>query len=309
MGRARGTVVVVGSINIDLVVRVDRLPQPGETIAGGTLERHGGGKGANQAVSAARAGAEVRFVGAVGDDDLGEQALAQLGEAGIDVSAVVRLPDTSTGVAVVVVDAAGDNQVAVASGANARLDEGTVQETGAWEDTGSDGVCLLNFEIPDAPIVAAARCAHAAGMRAIVLNPAPARALPREVVELGPLLTPNAGEVAALTPAGGSEGAAVQLSEMTGQPVVVTLGAQGALMVTGHQRLRFAAPTVRSVDATGAGDAFNGVLAAALAQGSELRQAVQRAVAAGSYSVGAQGARGRLATREEIDRLVSQGRE
>lgn len=311
--RTPGTVVVVGSINVDLVLRVDRLPAPGETVTGGTFEQNGGGKGANQAVAAARAGAEVRLVGAVGDDEMGARALAELCDEGIDVTSVVRLTDAPTGLAVVVVDAEGENQIAVASGANAHLDDVTVHEILAREIMPADGVCLLNFEIPDAPIVAAARCAHAAGMRAIVLNPAPARALPSGVLELGPILTPNAGEAVALGDGddlggGGedAEAAAMQLSAMTrGQPVIVTLGANGALMVTGRQQLRrFAAPSVRAVDATGAGDAFNGAFAAALAQGYELPQAVNRAVAAGSYSVQAKGARGGMATAEEIDKLL-----
>lgn len=297
---------MVGSINVDLVLRVDRLPRPGETIADGTFERRGGGKGANQAVAAARAGAKVHFVGAVGDDDLGERALADLREEGIDVSSICRLTDAPTGVAAVVVDAAGENQIAVASGANAKLDEVTVQEKLVGQDISSDAVCLLNLEIPDAPIVAAARWAHAAGLRSTVVNPAPARPLPGEVMELGVVLTPNAGEAVALgrVPGTDPEGAAQELSSMIKGVVVVTLGAGGALMVSGRERRRFAAPSVSAVDATGAGDAFNGALAAALAQGLDLPQAVERAVAAGSCSVQAPGARGGMPTREKIDGLV-----
>lgn len=304
--------MVVGSVNIDLVLRVDRLPRPGETIVGGTFERRGGGKGANQAVAAARAGAKVHFVGAVGDDDLGERALTDLSEEGIDVSAIIRLPDSPTGVAAVVVDASGENQIAVASGANAKLDDVTVQEMLTSHDIPSDAVCLMNLEIPDAPIVAAAQWAHAAGLRAIVVNPAPARMLPEELGRLEErlVLTPNAGEAVALgggVPGDDPKGAADELSRLTKGVVVVTLGAEGALMVGGHQRRHVAAPTIRAVDATGAGDAFNGALAAGLAQGFELPQAVERAVAAGSCSAQAQGARGGMPTREEIDRLVGWG--
>lgn len=268
------------------------------------------------------------MVGAVGDDDMGERALAELREEGMDVTSVVHLSDAPTGLAVVVVDAEGENQIAVASGASAKLDDVTVRQILAREAMPADGVCLLNFEIPDAPIVAAARCAHEAGMRAIVLNPAPARALPRAILQLAPVLTPNFGEAVALgggeggpsgaeDPSGGggpsgdgpggadAESAAQQLSAMTrGGPVIVTLGAKGAVMVTGSQRRHFAAPSVRAVDATGAGDAFNGALAAALAQGFELSQAVKRAVAAGAASVQAQGARGGMATAQEIDSLL-----
>lgn len=301
-----GEVVVVGSINVDLVVRAERLPGSGETVTGGTYERNGGGKGANQAIAAARAGARVRIIAAVGEDELAERALEELRQEGIDVSGVVRVSDCATGVALIVVDGAGENQIAVASGANARLQEADVQASLAREDMSSDTVCLLSFEIPDTPVVTAARCARAAKARAIIVNPAPARALPQALTELGAVLTPNAGEAIALAgdaPDDDPEAAAAQLVGITGGAVVVTLGAGGALMVTRHERRRYAAPEVRAIDATGAGDAFNGALAAALAQRFELPEAVSRAVAAASCSVRATGARGGMPAREEIDRL------
>src|SRR4051794_32185369 len=167
-----GTVVVVGSINADLVVTVDRLPVPGETVIGGRFARHGGGKGANQAVAAARAGARVRFVGAVGDDDFGAAAIEELQREGIDVSAVRRV-GAPTGVALIAVDREGNNQIAVASGANGSVDGSAVGALTA------DDVCLLGFEVPDAAVVAGAHAAAAAGAR-VVLNPAPARAIPTE---------------------------------------------------------------------------------------------------------------------------------
>ncbi len=305
--KTSGDVVVVGSINVDLVVRVERLPGRGETVTGGSYARHGGGKGANQAVAAARAGARVHFIGAVGDDDLAEPALAELREEGIDVSGVVRASDCTTGVALIVVERDGENQIAVASGANAQLDEAAVRASIAEKDLSSDTVCLLSFEIPDAPVVAAAQCAHAAGVRETIVNPAPARPLPEALVELGPLLTPNAGEAVALStgaPGDDPEAAAQELVGITGGAVVVTLGADGALLVTRQVQRRYAAPKVQATDATGAGDAFNGALAAALAQRFELPQAVARAVAAASLSVQASGARGGMPAREEIDRLA-----
>src|SRR3954468_16694673 len=190
-----GTVLVVGSVNVDLVVTLDRLPAAGEAAIGGRFARHGGGKGANQAVAASRAGARVRFVGAVGDDDFGAAALAELEAEGVDVSAVDRLGDEPTGVALIAVDREGRNQIAGASGANGRVDGAGI---GALE---AGDVCLLGFEVPDAPVVAGARAAAEAGAR-IVLNPAPARAMPKELRGLGAIVAPNASEAEALGGAG-----------------------------------------------------------------------------------------------------------
>ncbi len=145
-------VLVVGSINVDITVSAERLPGPGETVAGGRLERAGGGKGANQAVAAARAGGNVMLVGAVGDDDLGADALAALDAEGIDIGAVRRLPDAATGVALIVVDRAGDNQIAVASGANHALDAAQVRS--ALEGLGGDGSVLVSFELTDTIVLA-----------------------------------------------------------------------------------------------------------------------------------------------------------
>src|SRR3954469_22961401 len=169
-----GTVVVVGSINADLVVTLDRLPAPGETVIGGRFARHGGGKGANQAIAAARAGARVRFVGAVGDDDFGAAAPAQLEAEGVDGSAVARLRDEPTGVALIAVDRDGRNQIAVASGANARVDAARVAAALDAQPLAAADVVLLGFEVPDAAVLAGARAAADAGATA-VLNPAPAR--------------------------------------------------------------------------------------------------------------------------------------
>jgi ribokinase len=295
-------VVAVGSINVDLVLRVEELPAAGETVTGSAFERHGGGKGANQAVAAARAGAEVLFVGAVGDDDFGEQAVRELERDGIDTSRVARLAGEATGVALVIVDAAGENMIAVASGANAALSPELVQE--ALDGVGSGAVGLLSFEVPDAALVSAAQVFGRASTRALVINPAPARELPSELLELNPILTPNASEVRALAAGAAVDDAARDLAARTGAIVVVTLGAEGALLVSGGSCERFAAPQVEAADATGAGDAFSGVLAASLAQGHELRAAVRRAVAAGACSVQAHGARGGLPSREELDRLA-----
>ena len=281
------SVLVVGSINVDITVRADRLPAPGETVAGGRLERAGGGKGANQAVAAARAGAGVSLVGAVGDDDLGADALAALRAEGIDVTAVVRLEGVATGVALIVVDGAGRNQIAVASGANHAVTAAHVRSAARR----APGCVLASFELLDEPVLAAARIAHEAGCT-LVVNPAPARSLTAALCELRPILTPNQHEAEALTGEREPEAAARALAARTGAPAVVTLGERGALIVVAARSELVAAPEVRAVDTTGAGDSFNGVLAAELARGRELPAAVVEAVAAAAGSVTRPGARG-----------------
>jgi ribokinase len=294
------TVLVVGSVNVDLVVHAERLPARGETVAGGRLERAGGGKGANQAVAAARAGAAVALVGAVGDDDLGADALAALRSEGVDVAAVRRIAGVATGVALIVVDGAGDNQIAVASGANHEVsgDDVRAAVAAALRGGGHDlrparrpGCVLTGLELLGGPVLAAARIAADAGCP-LVVNPAPARPLEPALLELRPILTPNRHEAVELTGEDGPEAAGLALAARTGAPVVVTLGEHGALVVDGDGPARVPAPAVRAVDTTGAGDAFNGALAAELARGRELRAAVEEAVAAAADSVTRPGARG-----------------
>jgi ribokinase len=282
-------VYVVGSVNLDLVVRAATLPGPGETVTGGTFERHGGGKSANQAVAAARQGAAVRMIAAVGTDDLGDEAIADLEAEGIDVSGVARVDTAATGVALIVVDDGGENQIAVASGANAELSPEAVEAALAGAAAGA--VALLGLEVPDAPVLAAARAARAAGLE-VVLNPAPARPLPAELLALSPVLTPNEPEAAALSGESDPEAAARALTARTGAPVVVTVGPQGALLADGDDVERIPAPAVDAVDTTGAGDAFNGALAAALAGGAALADAVREAVAVAAEAVRRPGARG-----------------
>ena len=280
-------VLVVGSINADLVVTGAALPRPGETVAGGSFERHGGGKGANQAVAAARSGARVRMVGAVGDDDLGEEAVALLAGEGIDVSAVARLAGTPTGVALIVVDDAGENQIAVASGANAELEASWVERALAGA---RGGVALIGFEVPDAPVLAGARAARAAGLE-LMVNPAPARTPPAALLELSPVLTPNLAEARLLAREEDAADAARALAARSGAPVVVTLGAEGALVHDGRGVERIPAPRVDAVDTTGAGDAFNGALACELAGGAALLDAVAAAVSVAAESTRGHGAR------------------
>jgi ribokinase len=286
-----GSVLVIGSINADLVVTLDRLPEAGETVTGGRFARHGGGKGANQAVAAARAGARVRFAGAVGDDDLGAAAIDELAAEGVDVGAIARLDGEPTGVALIAVDREGRNQIAVASGANARVDAALVARALAAAPLAARDVVLLGFEVPDEAVVAGARAAAEAGARAI-LNPAPARDLPEGLLDHGVLLTPNGLEAAALTGETEPAAAARALAGRANAPVIVTVGADGALLAGADGIVEIAAAEVDVVDTTGAGDAFNGVLAAGLAAGDALEDAARAAVAAASASVRRAGARG-----------------
>jgi ribokinase len=293
-----GHVVAVGAINVDLVTRAPRLPGPGETVMGERLERFGGGKGANGAVAAARLGAQVALVGAVGADDDGRRTLDDLRAEGVDVTGVAVLTDTSTGAALIVLDAAGENQIAVAAGANAAVAVGHAEDALRRLLPGA-GCVLVSAELPDEAVLAAVAAAVAAGVRC-VLNPAPARAALLRAAP-GALLTPNAGEARDLTGQDDVEAAAEALTARTGAPVVVTLGGDGALVAApGTPLRRHAARPATVVDTTGAGDAFNGALAAALAAGEDLDAAVERALVVGALAVGRAGAREGMPTAAEV---------
>lgn len=279
-----GRVVVVGAVNVDLVVRAPRLPGPGETVVGGGMRSSGGGKGANAAVAAARAGASVALIGAVGADAYGETALAELRAAGVDVSGVAVVADEPTGVALIVVDDAGENQIAVGAGANAAV--------GPVADLGDADCVLVSTEIPDAAVVAAVRAARGP----CVLNPAPVTAAVVAVLDAGPILTPNRSECRALAALLGDEDPdlvvmARRVAARTGAPLAVTLGGEGALLVLDGQVRTVPAVATTVRDTTGAGDTFNGVLAAGLASGEPFEDAVRAAVVAASRSVAHPGAR------------------
>jgi ribokinase len=287
--RTGGRLFVVGSANEDLVVTVASLPQPGQTVLAHGLAMMPGGKGANQAVAAARAGAAVVFVGSVGRDAAGERTIAALRAEGIDVSRLSVDSSVPTGVALVTVADDGENHIAVVAGANDRLSGAHV--TAALTELGmrSSDVCLISFEIGDEAVAAAATCAVQVGA-VVLVNPSPARTLVREVVQARPILLPNASEAAQLSSLTGLP-AAMWLCEMTGAPVVMTVGANGATVVDGGETYSIAPPAVDVVDTTGAGDTFAGVLAATLAQGNDLRSAVEQAIAAAAISVTSRGAR------------------
>lgn len=300
-----GWVIVVGSANIDLSVLVDRLPRPGETVIDGVLSRQGGGKGANQACAAARFGAPTRFVGAVGDDELGAEVLDGLRSFGVDVSGVAVVPGEATGLALITVDPAGENQIAVASGANGSLDGLIVTAALEAIEPPPGSVVLVGFEIPDDACLAAARWATDHDLR-LVLNPAPARPLPDGLVAAHPILTPNETEAAQLSGAADPRGAAQALAALTGAPVVVTVGADGALLFDPAHGVieQVPAPQVESIDATGAGDVLAGVLAACLASGAPVLGALSWAVTAAAVSTTGVGARGALPERAEVGILM-----
>jgi ribokinase len=289
-------VVVIGSINVDLVVTADHLPRPGETVLGGHYARHFGGKGANQAVAAARAGASVVMVGAVGADRFGDESLDALAGEGVDVSRVRRV-DQPTGVAIIAVGADGENQIVVAPGANAHVSS----EDAALAGLASDGgVLLACLEIPMTTVLAALDAATRLHLVPIV-NPAPARRLPLELLAHRPILTPNEDELLTATGAATVEEALAAFELAGAGPVVVTLGASGALLAEGPRRITLPAQAAKVVDATGAGDTFSGVLAAWLADGRSLAEAVAAATAAAGLSVSQPGARGGMPSRTAIE--------
>ncbi len=295
----RGQVLVVGSINVDLVVSVPLLPNRGETVVGGAFMKHHGGKGANQAIAARRMGAEVCFVGAVGDDDFGTEALDALQSADTDTARVSILDDVATGVALIMVDGHGENQIAVASGANGRVRSDLVERSLAEYRPSPGGAYLANLELPDDAVIAGARIAQERGMT-VLINPAPARMISGELIGLRPILVPNEHEAEALTGETDPRQAGRLLVGRTGSPVVITLGARGAVVVTADGAEMIQAPVVDVIDTTGAGDTFCGALAAEMALGSSLVEAARVAVRAASLSVTARGARTAMPTRSDL---------
>jgi ribokinase len=316
-----GRVIVVGSVNVDLVVTAPRLPGPGETVTGGQFAQHDGGKGGNQAVAAARLGVPTILVAAIGPDDNGGRARSALEADRVAVEELIVDEAEPTGVALIVVDRTGENLIAVASGANAGLSPTHVRAAFDRLRPTDNDVVLAGHEIPTATAREALRLGRAAGARTI-LNPAPADGIDRSVFGLADVLTPNRHELAVIAGAEGRRigrpgpvpadpvAAARTLLQRNAEgdgagAVLVTLGSAGALLVTRDaEPVEILAPAVESVDAVGAGDALNGALAAGLAEGLALEDAARRAVAAASLSVTKPGARGGLPTRAELESLL-----
>ncbi len=282
-------IAIVGSINLDLVVSVERHPRPGETVLGGDCRQLPGGKGANQAVAAARLGGAVAMVGRVGADPQGGWLRDGLSVEKVDVRHVRSDREAPTGMALIAVDPTGENTIVVSPGANARVSPRDVAAAG--ELVADADVLLLQHEIPTEAVAAAIEAARGT----VVLNPAPARGLVGSV----DVLVPNRGELEAL--AGGSGDPVTLARSLAGtKAVVVTCGSEGAVVVEGDRSERVPAPSVRAVDTTGAGDAFCGALAGALGDGATLVEAARWAVRVAAVSVTRPGAQGGLPWREDL---------
>jgi len=296
-------IVVVGSSNTDMILQLDRIPRAGETVLGGEFTIAAGGKGANQAVAAARAGGEVTFVARLGRDVLGEQALAGFRRDGIQTECVGRDPKAPSGVALIFVARDGENCIAVAGGANGRLSSADVRRAKRFIRRASS--VLLQLEIPLETVESAAAIAAAAGVR-VILNPAPARELPDRLLRAVSILTPNETEAELLTGVRVTDdrsaaAAAARLRDRGVEVVVVTLGARGAWVAGPAGQRRVPGCRVRTVDTTGAGDVFNGALAVALGEGRPLEAAVRFANAAAALSVTRLGAQPSAPMRAKID--------
>jgi ribokinase len=295
-------ILVVGSANMDLVVAADRPAQLGETLLGGDFATYLGGKGANQAVAAARCGGRVAMLGAVGADPFGEALRAGLAEAGVDVTGLASI-DAPSGVGVIVTTPAGDNAIIVAPGANGRLDAVAIPESAF------SGVAyvLAQLETPIDGVIRAAQLARGEGA-VFILDPAPARTLPTELLELVDWLTPNETEARSILGVHGpfeAAAAAAALQGLGARGVIIKLGGEGAMLLeAGGEPRRIPPFPVEAVDSTAAGDAFNGAFAVALAEGAGPAAAAIFASAAAALSVTRRGAQPSLPNRAEVDRLV-----
>lgn len=306
----RKEILVIGSMNVDMTVRLKTLPKVGETVLTQETIYGLGGKGANQACAAARLGGRVRMMGCVGDDDFGKKQLSALKEAGVDVSGIRIAPRVHTGTAIVCVDEGGGNCIIVERGANQQCDETYIQ-AGKDAISASDYV-LVQMEIPQDSLFWAIRHAHEAG-KCVVLNPAPAPdMIPDDIYAMVDYLTPNETELLRLTqqleddPCGSvcrekMLTGAQQLLEKGVKAVIVTMGSEGCGIYCGGKAEYYDALPVKAVDTTGAGDCFNGAFVAALAEGFSEQEAVRFAVCASAISVTRPGAQSSLPNRLEVE--------
>ncbi len=299
----RPKIVIVGSANTDMVVKTRRIPRPGETVIGGEFMMAAGGKGANQAVAAARLGAQVTFIARLGSDVFGDRAVAGYEREGIDTSWLVRDSDAPSGVAMIFVDAQGENSIAVALGANARLDAADV-ERARPVIAGAD-VLLVQLEIPLAAAQRAISLAHDAGVL-VILNPAPGRPLAAELLAQVSILTPNEHEVQLVAGLPDRNDAINHLLCVGVKTVLMTLGAEGVLWADGSQRTMAPAFLVSAVDTTAAGDAFNGGLAWALGRGLSMERAIRYANAAAAISVTRMGAQPSLPAGAQVEAFLDE---
>jgi ribokinase len=292
-------IAVLGSANMDLVVTVDRAPERGETVAGRTFSTVPGGKGANQALAAARAGGSVIFAGAVGADEFGRQIADLLDDAGIDTAALAT-QDEPTGTAHIIVDGAGDNSIVVVPGANGTVTTLTDRHRAMIDQA---AVLMLQLELALDLVAEAAAYAHQRGVR-VVLTPAPAMSLPEALLDHVDLLVPNAHEAVAVAGGGTDPLAAARALARRCRGVVVTMGSRGAVHVAGGETTTVAAFPVDPVDTT-AGDTFAGVLAVGLAEGLDLPRALRRASAGAALAVQRFGASSSMPARAEIEAFLA----
>ncbi|SIS39797.1 ribokinase [Salimicrobium flavidum] len=285
-------VTVVGSINMDLVVSASRMPEKGETLMGDDFHTYPGGKGANQAVAATRAGADVTLIGAVGVDSFGQELMTHLEKQKVNMSLVTRKKDVPTGIATIIL-AENDNRIIVTPGANHSL---TPEDIKKQEETiRNSDIVLFQLETPVEVVIKAAELAHQAGVKTI-LNPAPFQPIPEELFETIKYFTPNETEVKELT-SGGMDG-------RLQKKLIVTMGEQGVSYTQDEQSKHVAAYKVNAIDTTGAGDTFNGSLAAKLASGSELNEAIDFANASAALSVEKAGAQNGMPEKEEVEKYL-----
>jgi ribokinase len=299
-------IVVVGSSNTDMIIKVQDIPRPGQTVIGGRFSTAAGGKGANQAVAAARAGGNVAFIARIGDDAFGRQAIEGFRADHIDVDHVVVDPDSPSGVASIFVDAKGQNCIAVASGANANLSPEDIHR--AADVIVSADILIMQLETPVETVRTAALLARDNGVT-VILNPAPAQPLDDELLRCVSVITPNESEAELLTGIriGSPEAArkSANLLKARGvETVIITMGDKGALLTRNDVRELVPAFAVDAVDATAAGDVFNGALAVAIAEGKPLTQAVRFANAAAALSVTKLGAQPSAPARPAIERFL-----
>ncbi|MHC4307557.1 MAG: ribokinase [Planctomycetota bacterium] len=300
-------IAVVGSLNMDLVMRVSRIPKPGETILGADdLQMIPGGKGANQAYASARLEAEVAMIGGVGGDAFGEQLINSLKNADVNTQHITRDSKASTGIALIVVEEGGQNSIVVSSGANGRITPSHVSR--AESVIRSADLTLLQLEIPLPAVIKAAQCAKKHGVK-VILNPAPAQQLPAELLSLTDILIPNETEAAMLSgyDVGTDEGirlASSKLCQSGVKTIIMTRGSQGASLITENEIEHFPAFPIEPVDTTAAGDAFVGSFAVAFAEGKPLTEAVRYGNAAGALASAKPGAQPSMPGRDELYKML-----